>query len=172
MNKVFTGSVCLNLLVFSFSALPANAANVSMIIIDTGLDGKKESSLAGIWESGIMDVLFDSGYVVSNAQSIQIDKDLDENVLNEIRLNMEEASDNGADYFLSVTLHYTSTNKGINNTKDFKLNQVTLKLFELKTNEMIYERTVEKPLALTQRDELENARKAALIIVPYIGGRV
>ncbi|GMO35973.1 MAG: hypothetical protein Ta2B_16100 [Termitinemataceae bacterium] len=148
------------------SVVSANAANVTVMVIETGLSVDQKVSLAEIWESGIMAVLFDAGHIVTNAQSIKIVRNIDEDIPEEVETNIKGAFDGGSDYFLMALLNYNESN----DDKNTKPVQITLKLIIL-PNKILYQENMPKPVAATQRDEFINAQKAARIIMPYIGGK-
>ncbi|GMO54233.1 MAG: hypothetical protein Ta2G_13100 [Termitinemataceae bacterium] len=152
-----------------FSAFPAFSANVSVIIVETCLSDEHVDSLSSVWESGIMDVLFESGHIVSNAQSIKIQRNAEEDIPEEVRASIEEAEAGGSEYFIMAVLKYVE-----NNNRDVvnKPIQVTLKVISLITHKIIYKEIISKPVSSTQRDEFANAQKAAHIIMPYIGGKL
>ncbi|GMO42847.1 MAG: hypothetical protein Ta2B_23180 [Termitinemataceae bacterium] len=168
MSKIFGGCVVSTLFFLTIPVFPIEAADVSVIVIETGLSQDNASSLAGIWESGIMDVLFEAGHIVTNAQSIKIIVYPVDAVPQEVRTSISEALEGGAQYFIIAVLNYNQNIEG----KELQPIQVTLEVINLSNNKSLYKQVMSKPAAINPRDEFSYAQKAARIIMPYIGGSV
>jgi hypothetical protein len=172
MNKTFFRHISI-LAVFSLvSIFSANAANVSVMIIESGFDQESSSSsvnlphLAGIWESGMMDILFEAGHIVSNAESMTITRNAEEDIPEEVRSSIDAAILGGADYFIMVFLHYEPLSDSHHDARPV---QVMLELLSLRPSTVLFKEKIAKPNKTNQRDEFANAQKAARIVIPYIG---
>ncbi|GHV84222.1 hypothetical protein AGMMS50212_15620 [Spirochaetia bacterium] len=151
------------LTVFSFANL--YPVTISVMVVETGLDEKPQNELVNIWETGMMDALFDAGHIVSNAQSVLIERVPDEDIPEEISGYVSEAEDGGFDYFVVAFLEYKKE-------KDFvkaRPEKITLKLLSFSNNRIIFDEKMAKPVKFTPSDEYDNAKKAAKIIMPYLG---
>ena len=66
---------CLMTVVFLcvFFLFRVEAATVSFLVIETGLTDEAGSRQhSGLWESGLLDVFFESGHIVSNAPILRL----------------------------------------------------------------------------------------------------
>jgi hypothetical protein len=142
----------------------SGAATVSIMIVETGRDTQADGGASGIWEGGMMDVFFDSGHIVSNAPALRTLPDYDEALEDEVRRSLEEASRNGADYFVVARLDYSSAEaKGTQ-----KPERVSLKLYKIQPYAVLYDKNLDADF-LTY-ETLSNAKKAAMILAPYLRG--
>ncbi|GHU41635.1 hypothetical protein FACS1894190_09980 [Spirochaetia bacterium] len=144
------------------------AASVSVLVVETGLNESSVNGLADIWESGIMDVLFNAGHIVCNSTPLYIPEIADEEIPSKLYLSLEEAEEGGVEYFLIAMLNYGNRNE----VKNARPDQITLKLFNVTYKNILYTQNIDKPETRTYRDEFSNAQKAARIIMPYLGGKV
>jgi hypothetical protein len=93
----------------SFFSSPLFCANISVLIIETGLqDGKplRRGEITGIWETGLLDVFFEEGHIVTNARAFALKQKPDKELTDEIKSYITEAEDSGIDYFVLAYLNY------------------------------------------------------------------
>jgi hypothetical protein len=147
---------------------PVFAVNVSIMVVETGLKetgGGKDT--ASKWESGMMDVFFDTGHIVSNARSIVLNGIEAETILETIGHELREAEEGGAAYFVLAVLDYE------NKTVDTKTpNRVSLRLYNIDKHTLIAEETYNWSKKLQQSDYFSNAKRAVRLIIPYMGGTI
>jgi hypothetical protein len=93
---VLTGLFCI------VPALTSNAATVSIMVVETG--GSGAGGMATFWESGIMNELFESGHIVSNAPAVWVPHTDGRELPAEARRELNEAANGGADYFVVILL--------------------------------------------------------------------
>ena len=79
--------------------------NVSVLMFETGIaEGDSKIEATSAWESGLMDEFFNSGYIVSNADT----KRLDKQGLPLSTEGLAEARDGGAEYIIDIALDYAA----------------------------------------------------------------
>ena len=154
---------CFPLLVLIlFAILPLGAANVSIMVFETGLDMEGDANLhSGLWESGLLDVFFDSGHVVSNAPIMRLDYMPDEVFPAQAQDSLNEAREGGMEYILSAQLNYA------NYTSKRPAN-VIVRLFRIQPFKMIFEETFSDSKSKTSREEFEFVKQAARKFPPRI----
>jgi hypothetical protein len=102
----------------SLVSFPLFCANISILIIETGLqDGKPlgRGEMTEIWETGLLNVFFEEGHIVTNARSFALKKKPGKELTDEIKSYITEAEDSGIDYFVLAYLDYetdTTVNAG------------------------------------------------------------
>jgi hypothetical protein len=167
-----TISIRFLLVFFSFFIVKVNvipAATVSVLVIEIGSTGN--TGIAGLWETGIMDVLFDMGHIVSNAPVLRVPQ-LDEGEMPaEARHGFEEADINGVDYFIIAELSYPKIEKtGIEKTRIERPYQVELKLYKTNPYSILYNKKYAAAPDTPLSEEISNAKDAARMLVPYLRG--
>jgi hypothetical protein len=153
------------LLAVSLAFLPAvssGAATVSILIIETG--GETSNSAASVWESGMMDVFFDAGCIVSNSPALRILTEDDEVLRIETRRGLEEADRGGADYFVVTQLDYA---KGeVNGIQ--KPERVSLQLYKIHPYGVLYDKNFASDSSTSEA--FLDAKNAAMLLTRYIRG--
>jgi len=158
---------CFPLLLLAFFALlPLDAATVSFIIIETGLDMEADANQnSSLWENGLFDVFFDSGHIVSNAPLLRLGRlpkdDFPAEALNEL----DEAIEGGVDFFIVTLLEFPDSGRA----SSLKPRQITLRLFRVQPLELLHEQIYPGIRAgRNDRDEFDNLKQAARSLVPHI----
>jgi hypothetical protein len=155
------------LIFFSFFVVGVNsipAATVSVLIVEVGSTGNTD--IAGIWENGMMDVLFDMGHIVSNTPAVYAAQ-LDEGEMPaEARRGFEDADINGVDYFIIAELIYPKIEK----TRIARPYQVELKLYKTNPYGILYNKKYTVSADTPVNDEISNAKNAARMLLPYLRG--
>jgi hypothetical protein len=108
------------------------AATVSVLVVEAGLPpGSSTTPSASVWESGMMDVFFDAGHIVSNAPILQIDE-ISGSLPPEAGHDFDQARLGGADFFVLVLLDYSGT--------DFEQpKEVFIRIFRVSSGELLCE---------------------------------
>jgi hypothetical protein len=91
---------------------PLFCAHISMLIVETGLrDGPsvRRGGMTEIWETGLMDVFFEEGHIVTNARTFALKKKPGKDLTGEIKSYITEAESVGIDYFVLAYLNYETT---------------------------------------------------------------
>ena len=143
-----------------FLVLGAEAAMVSVMVIETGLPQGERSQYSERWESSLMDVFFDEGYIVSNVPILRFDT----KQLNEIQrvtsADMKEAGEGGADYFIVVRLDYASSLQ--------PPDEISFSLFSISPYKKIYEKQIKGKTYRSVRDEIADLKVIVGELVPYL----
>ena len=154
---------CLFLLIIFFSAISLNAATVSFLVIETGLDADPEANLhSSLWESGLLDVFFESGHIVSNAPVMRLYKKPVEKFPAEAQNDFNEALEGGVEYFIIAMLDYQN---GVNAQRP---QNITLRLFKTRPFEMLFEQKITDTNPRSTKEEYDNLKKAARVLLPRV----
>jgi hypothetical protein len=150
------------------AAIPSGAATVSIMIIETGAvdEAAGRTKTVDIWESGMMDVLFDNGHIVCNTPAIRIPNPGDEELPKEARRNFQDADTNGVDYFIITQLNYPQNEDPAASGPD----NVSLRLYRIDPYGVLYNTSYALASGLSEAEEFSNAKKAAQLLSPYIRG--
>jgi hypothetical protein len=153
-------------IVFILSVLiSANAAalNVSLMLVETG-PGAGDIKTASEWESGMFDVFFDNGMIVSNARRISTDSP-PERLPPEVNSAITDAMDGHFDYFVEISLNFP-----IQNRRDSP-GSVTMQLFDIGISPpvLVYSDVYNWIYTLTPRTAYNNARRAAQVLISHLG---
>lgn len=146
--------------------IPSRAATISVMIIETGAVDEAAAGTAYIWESGMMDVFFDEGHIVCNTPAIRISNLDDEEIAKEARRVFEDAGINGVDYFIITQLNYSQNESSKTTSPD----KVSLRLYRIAPYSMLYKTSYPANSGIFAAEEFSGVKKAARMLVPYIGG--
>ena len=147
-------------LVFCGFALPGLfGATVSCLVIETGLpSGGPKSQYSTMWENNLMDVLFETGHIVSNGRMIRLDRKPEESFPGEAERDYEEARENGMDYFLVAIIEHGSGGRP---------QTVSLRLFSANSQELVKEQVYANRPA-SAREENESIKRTINLIAAQI----
>ena len=105
--------------------IPLYPATVSFLVIETGLPKESPASqYATLWENCLMDVFFESGYIVSNAPILRLMEEPGNGLPSLAEAEFENAKNGGMDYFLVAVVKHPSPY------------EVSLRLFSTASKEM------------------------------------
>jgi hypothetical protein len=141
-----------------------NAATVSFMVIETGLSPDKgQIQSSSLWESGMMDVFFNAGHIVSNAPIMRLPmEDPDGEKLPEpARSEFDEARNGGADFFIVVLLSYPPSGGE-------KPQSVCMRIFSVADGSLLYESSGKVNMYLKIDEEFNEVRKTAAKLVPQL----
>ena len=149
-------------LILVFSGLVSlKAATVSVLVVEAGLPFEPDSSISALaWENGMMDVFFDSGHIVSNVPSYQIN-DISGLMPSEVNADFQDARETGVDFFVLILLSYSEGSR--ENPKD-----VYIRLFRVSNGDLLYEASLPARTWRTSDDEFQDAVRNASRIVSQI----
>ena len=137
------------------------AATVSVVVVETGLSSENGCTpSASIWESGMMDVFFEAGHIVSNAPCLQA-VSAAALLPSEVNRDFDQARIGGAEFFVLVILNYPK-----DKPEDYK--EVVIRVFKVSTGEMIYETSVNGRIWGNSEDEFLAAKQSAGNLVPRL----
>jgi hypothetical protein len=140
------------------AAVPARAATVSILVIETGLQKDLPSvEFSRTWEDALMDSLFESGHIVSNVPILRLPGSAGTEFPEEAaRAELRNAQEGKADFLVVALLDY----RGVADTKAMKPRGVTFRLFQVNPAQAVFERTYS--------GELPSPGRAAGDLVPHI----
>jgi hypothetical protein len=145
-------------------AFPLSAATVSFLVLETGLrDENGESEASGLWESGLMDVFFDTGHIVSNAPIKRLDQRPAAVFPEEARADFDEAVEGGAEFFILVQLDYQEASE--------KPRRVSLRLFRINPYQLMFEQQYSGTSEAPVSEEFIHAKNAARAIISHLKDR-
>jgi hypothetical protein len=152
-----------------FAALvPVSAYTVSFIVVEAGLPEEQGvCEYSSFWESGLLDVFFDAGHIVSNAPVLRLKTPPAKQFPDEAAESLDEARAGGADYFVLALLDYRES--GTSNTSTApKPKQVFLRLFKTSPFKFIGEEKFTGPRKTSTGEDFISAKQAAVKILPYL----
>jgi hypothetical protein len=148
--------------------LPLEAATVSFLVIEAGLPEEAgPSQYSGLWESGLLDVFFEAGHIVSNAPILRLEKMPGELFPGEALEDLHEAVEGGMDFFIIALLDYGSP-------RDADLRRpekIFLRLFSAVSQKLIYEQLYTDKTSRTPGEEFSSLKQAAWGLVPHLNDR-
>jgi len=133
-------------------------AAVSCLVIETGLPlGGSKSQYSTMWENNLMDVLFETGHIVSNGRMIRLDRKPSESFPDEAERDFQEARENGMDYFLIAIIEQNSGTR-----------TVCLRLFSTKSRKLIKEQVYADDNPKNAKEENESIKRAIGLIAAQL----
>jgi hypothetical protein len=141
------------------------AANVSMVVLETGAAALAAREPAGLWEEGIMEVFFNDGHIISNAKAKKIGAFPKQEFPEEALRDFQDADEGGSKYFIVALLNYgdelcAGAARPVS---------VTIRLFHVTPYQFLTETTIEDVKKAPVEDELNIARDCAKDISVFIG---
>jgi hypothetical protein len=144
---------------------PASAATISFLIVETGITEDKAVESSGLWESGLMDVFFDAGHIVSNAPILRLSQGPEKVFPDEARGSFDEALEGGADFFVLALLEFQDP------ADNPKPRRISLRLFRTNPYQFMYEERLNGGSQAVPGEEFAAAKNAARAIVPHLRDR-
>ena len=146
-----------------FLVARVEAANVSFLVIETGLPLEAEiNHHSELWESGLLDVFFEAGHIVTNAPVLRLETKPSQEFPDEAEHDLEEAIEGGAEYFVIALLDY----------KDTQTPQtISLKLFGINPHRKIFEQEYAGRVFSSTKEEYDNLKIVVRELVPQLNGR-
>ena len=149
------------LVFFGVLLVPAFGANISFWVIETGINEEGAiSETSYLWESGMLDVFFEAGHIVSNAPVHRVTGDeaaiLEEGYFIETSREYEEALEYGADFFIAVFLDYGAEDGLLLR----KPRTALLQIYKMTPETIIFEGTLKSPGV---EDGMNTAKEFAFI---------
>jgi hypothetical protein len=149
--RILTG-----LIIGIFAAPMLYAANVSVLILETGAGGENPANqYPFLWENGLMDAFFDSGHIVTNSRKIQIDVKPDGDFPSEAERDFNDAQEGGMDYFLIALIDYSAP-------------LVSLRLFDIKSTKMVFEQKHAVTTLRSTKEETDKIKAAAKVMAARV----
>jgi hypothetical protein len=156
LMALFLGLVC---------AFCLEAATVSFLVVETGLSaGAASNQHSGLWESGLLDVFFEAGHIVSNAPVMRLSEKPAGDFPDEARAEFDEAAEGGVEYFIIALLDYDAS-------ENPRPQNVSLRMFKMNPFKKIFEQQYADKTSKNIADEFENLKKIARGLVPHLNDR-
>jgi hypothetical protein len=149
-----------------FTVFSAAATTISFCVFEIGLPSETAKTPAAMqWESALLDVFFDAGYIVTNNPIVRIEMKPTPNRMEEfVRADLDDAREGGADYFVLAQLDFDAET-GIPSEISFVMYRVT-------PSSKIHEsRMAGRSFGSNERESLEEMKKVARGLVPHIRGQ-
>jgi hypothetical protein len=148
--------IFIGLFIGIFAAPMLCAANVSVLIMESGLSEENPGNLYPfLWENGLMDTFFDSGHIVTNAPKILIDGKPDGDFPAEAERDFNNAKAGGMDYFLIALIDYTTP-------------LVSLRLFDTRSTKMVFEQKHAVTTLRSTKEENDKIKAAAMVMAAHL----
>ena len=154
-------TVLVTLLVF-----PLSAYMVSFQLVETGLDHHAAvGEHSRLWESGLMSVFFDAGYIVTSGPITRVDT-VSESYLNGlVQVSLTEALEGGASYFVLGFIEYR-------NQQGRALPvAVDLRVYDSISRQLIHRQNFPAGTGRNNTEEMQLAQSAGMIVISHIEGR-
>jgi hypothetical protein len=151
-----------------FFTLPLEAATVSFLVIETGLSEEAGASQhSGLWESGLLDVFFEAGHIVSNAPILRLGKRPAKILPDEALGNLRDALEGSVDFFIIALLDYAAPNDAVIQ----KPEKIFLRLFNVISQKLIYEEQYTDKTSKNAGEEFTSLKQAVKGLVPHLNDR-
>jgi hypothetical protein len=149
------------LLFFIFAVPSLLGVTVLCMVAESGLPPQGPRNQYSIaWENALMEVLFESGFIASNAPILRLGHKGGGGLLVELEAEIEAAREGGADYFLVAAIEFADAPP--------RPQTIALKLYGIKTGAVIFEQVHERGTYRTAREENEEIKKYASAAVGHI----
>jgi hypothetical protein len=160
---------------FLFFLAPLFCANVSVLVIETGLrDGRPVfyGEAADLWETGLMDVFFEEGHVVTNTPSIALAKKPEKGLNDTVQSYLAEAGEAGVDYFVLACLDYEAVRIGQPSGRP-KPAGIEFNLFNINLSRCVWTQYIDlERAAYPKGGELGRARNIARSLIMHLGDSI
>jgi hypothetical protein len=159
-----------------FAAVRLDAAMVSFLVIETGLPEEREGGRhSGLWESGLLDVFYEAGHIVSNAPVLRLPHKPNQEFPDEARADLAEALEGGAEFFILALLEYDAPAQGnaggAASAPPDAPGNISLRVFRAEPRTLLYQQQYTNTGSMNLKDEYDSVKKAARTLVPHINGR-
>jgi hypothetical protein len=160
--KRFLGAAGLSLL----WTASLSAATVSFLVIETGLgQGEGRKDFSSLWETGLMDVFFDAGHIVSNSPVMRLQVVPEEEFPGDALAELDEAREGGVDFFIIALLDYRGSPPEGNQRPP---RAISLRLFSINPYRLLFEQSYSGIVSVSANEDFLNAKRAAQIIIPHL----
>ncbi|MDR1108187.1 MAG: hypothetical protein LBL19_04045 [Spirochaetaceae bacterium] len=142
------------------------AANISFLVAETGLrEDSPVNESSSLWETGLLDVFFDAGHIVSNAPIMSLTETPNQELPDEVRGNMEEALRGGADFFVLALLDYHGSTAAASKISP---QRVSLRLFKMSPYQFLYEQVYVPRGQEALGNELVKVKELVRFLIPHL----
>jgi hypothetical protein len=171
-KRLFAG-----LVLYILAAFHLEAATVSFLVIETGLPAEWGASQhSGLWESGLLDVFYEAGHIVSNAPVLRLTEKPRAKFPEEARADLNEALQGGAEYIILALLEYEApadvkSGSGAAPADIQKPRNISLRVFRASPQTLLYEQQYTDKTSATLKDEYDSLKKAVRTLIPHLNDR-
>jgi hypothetical protein len=146
-------------------APPLSAAAVSFLVVETGLEEEQGASrYSSLYESGLLDVFFDAGHIVSNAPILRLPKAPKQAFPEEAMHDLEAAIEGGMEYFILAQLDYAvPPGETIEKPRN-----IFLRIFRVKPYKLVYEQRYDGTALPTMDDEFLEVKQRAGNLIRHL----
>jgi hypothetical protein len=161
----YTGRVWLIPCLLLFTVFPLSGAAVSVIVVESGLHTELPGSeSSNLWESGLMNALFDGGHIVSNVPITRSGEEFNQGEFpEELNSELNEALEGGMEYILLAFLDY----EGYAEADIPRPTRISLKLFKVRPLKLIIEQQYRGTNFKSPGDVYTMAGNAARMLIPH-----
>jgi len=145
-------------ILFFFLSVAANAAMVSIYVIETGVPEDGRENLNSVnWENAFLDVFFDAGHIVSNSPILRLEKKPQGDILREV--DMRPLRNGGIEFLIIAQLDYST---------EFTPSELSFWVYRVNTRELITEKKVQGRQISSQREGYEYMKSIARGLIASI----
>lgn len=156
MKKGLIAVFCLFIAVFG-----VQASTISFFVVETGLPEHADTSRYSIfWENALMDVFFESGYIVSNAPIQRCSIKPTADTLEDAVINIEETLDASIDFLIIVNLDYMSIL--------FAPHEVSFYVLKTDQHKVVYEKQIAGKNYKNEKDANEDLKTIVGEFVKFV----
>ena len=150
-------------LLWGLLVIPASAAMVSFMVIETGIRPEADTGeYSYAWEDGLMGTFFDAGHIVTNSTVLRMQNAPAAGLPPEAQADFREAAEGWADFFVLVILEYNSSDGRL------RPRSAIIRVFSTATGRMTYEQAFPAGSGSSVRDEHNAARQAASAVAAQL----
>lgn len=135
---------------------PLYSANVSFLVIETGLPVEATSQYSAMWEDGLLDVFFEAGHIVTNSPIMRLAQNPGNGLPNEAKRDHAFAKEGMMDYFIIAVINHTVPYN------------VSLRIFRTNSPEMIMEHKYTDKTYLTKKEEYDSIKNEIRVLVARV----
>jgi hypothetical protein len=148
--------------------LPLSGATVSFLVLETGLEETQGAShYSSLYESGLLDVFFEAGHIVSNAPIRRLSGIPKQAFPEEAKHDLEEALEGGMEYFILAQLDYAVPA----GEKIEKPHNIFLRIFSVNPYRLVYEQRYSGQVLPTLDDEYLEVKRRAKNLIAHLNDR-
>jgi hypothetical protein len=156
------------LLIAVFMVFPLSAATVSFMVIESGLPEESgSSSWSNLWESGLLDVFFDAGHIVSNAPVKRLGIKPRQTFPDEAKAEFDEAAAGGVEYFILALLDYPPPA----GNEIPRPRNIVLRVFRVSPYRFLHEEQYAGTGAANMGDEFTNIKRSVRGLIAHLADK-
>ena len=148
---------------FMLLAFPASASMVSLLLVETGINGRAPSSqITSVWEGGLLSAFFNAGHIVTNSPITRMQNKPSPFISGSIENDFNEAVFGGAEYFILGFLEYQLQSGTLVPV------ELALKIYTANTKKLLYEQSFPVGRGSNFAEEYRLAQNAGRVIISQL----